>query len=222
MPTPVYVTTSIPYVNAAPHLGIALEFVLADALARFHRLSGAPTRLQSGTDDNSLKNVLAAEREGIPVRTLVDRNADVFERLLGRLDVQADGFIRTSADPVHREGVAELWRACEARGDLYRKRYRGLYCVGREQFYTPDELEAGRCPEHGTPPETVEEENWFFRLSRYQDDVRGLLESGRLRVVPETRRREALAFVTRGLRDLSVSRARLRARGWGIPVPGDP
>jgi methionyl-tRNA synthetase len=222
MSTPVYVTTSIPYVNAAPHLGIALEFVLADALARFHRLSGAPTRLQSGTDDNSLKNVLAAEREGIPVRTLVDRNADVFERLLGRLDVQADGFIRTSADPVHPQGVAELWRACEARGDLYRKRYRGLYCVGCEQFYTPDELEAGRCPEHGTPPETVEEENWFFRLSRYQDELRRLLESGRLRVVPETRRREALAFVSSGLRDLSVSRARERARGWGIPVPGDP
>jgi methionyl-tRNA synthetase len=118
--------------------------------------------------------------------------------------------------------VAALWRACAARGDLYRRRYRGLYCVGCEQFFTPDELAAGRCPEHGTPPETVEEENWFFRLSRYQDDLRRLLESGRLRVVPETRRREALAFVAGGLRDLSVSRARERARGWGIPVPGDP
>ncbi|HYW23047.1 MAG TPA: methionine--tRNA ligase [Terriglobales bacterium] len=222
MSTPVYVTTSLPYVNAAPHLGIALEFVLADTLARFHRLTGAPTRLQSGTDDNSLKNVLAAEREGIPTRTLVERNARAFERLLHRLDVQADGFIRTSCDPIHAEGVAALWRACEVRGDLYRRRYRGLYCVGCEQFYTPDELENGRCPEHGTPPETVEEENWFFRLSRYQGEVLRLLESGRLRVVPETRRREALAFVAGGLRDLSVSRAHERARGWGIPVPGDP
>jgi methionyl-tRNA synthetase len=222
MPIPVYVTTSIPYVNAAPHLGIALEFVVADALARFHRLSGTPTRLQSGTDDNSLKNVLAAEREGVPVRALVERNAATFERVLHALDVQADGFIRTSSDTVHADGVAAIWRACAARGDLYRRRYRGLYCVGCEQFFTPDELEDGRCPEHGTSPEVVEEENWFFRLSRYQDEVRRLLESGRLRVVPETRRREAVAFVAGGLRDLSVSRARERARGWGIPVPGDP
>jgi methionyl-tRNA synthetase len=222
MSTPVYVTTSIPYVNAAPHLGIALEYVLADALARFHRLTGAPTRLQSGTDDNSLKNVLAAEREGIPVRTLVERNASAFEQLLCTLDVHVDGFIRTSADPAHAEGVAALWRACEARGDLYRRRYRGLYCVDCEQFYTPDELVAGRCPEHDAPPETVEEENWFFRLSRYQDELRRLIETGRLAIVPETRRREALAFVAGGLRDLSVSRATERARGWGIPVPGDP
>src|SRR5215471_8924516 len=129
MSTPAYVTTSLPYVNAAPHLGIALEYVLADALARFSRLTGAPTRLQSGSDDNSLKNVLAAEREGIPVRTLVERNSRAFEQVLCALDVQADGFIRTSSDPVHAEGVAALWRACEARGDLYRQRYRGLYCV---------------------------------------------------------------------------------------------
>jgi methionyl-tRNA synthetase len=223
MSIPVYVTTSIPYVNAAPHLGHALEFVLADALARCHRLTGAPTRLQSGSDENSLKNVLAAEREGVPVRALVERNSAAFERVLGALDVQADGFIRTSDDPVHAEGVAALWRACEARGDLYRRHYRGLYCVGCEQFYTPDELvDDGRCPEHGTRPETVEEENWFFRLSRYQDELCRLLESGRLRVVPETRRREALSFVTGGLHDLSVSRSRRRARGWGIPVPGDP
>jgi methionyl-tRNA synthetase len=222
MSTPAYVTTSIPYVNGAPHLGIALEFVLADALARFHRLTGVPTRLQSGTDDNSITNVLAAERAGVPVRTLVERNSAAFERVLHALDVQADGFIRTSVDPGHAAGVAALWRACEARGDLYRKRYRGLYCVSCEQFYTPDELEDGRCPEHGTRPETVEEENWFFRLSRYQDELRRLLESGRLRIVPETRRREALAFVTGGLLDLSVSRSQERARGWGIPVPGDP
>src|SRR5215472_589863 len=120
MTTPAYVTTSLPYVNAAPHLGIALEFTLADALARFNRLAGVPTRLQSGTDDNSLKNVIAAEREGVRVAALVDRNAAVFERLLRALDIQVDGFIRTSADPVHAEGVAAIWRACAARGDLYR------------------------------------------------------------------------------------------------------
>jgi methionyl-tRNA synthetase len=221
MSRPVYVTTSIPYVNGAPHLGHALEFVLADALARHHRLHGVPTRLQSGTDDNSLNNVLAAEREGVPVRTLVARNSRLFEELLPALDVAVDGFIRTSVDPGHAEGVAAIWQACEAGGDLYRKHYRGLYCVGCEQFYTPAELAGGRCPEHGTPAEIVEEENWFFRLSRYEGRVRELIESGRLAIVPETRRREALAFVASGLQDFSVSRSRARARGWGIAVPGD-
>lgn len=222
MSTPVYVTTTIPFVNAEPHLGHALEFVLADALARFHRLRGTPTRLQSGTDDNSLKNVLAAEGEGVPVTELVARNALAFERLLGVLDVGVDGFVRTSAHPGHAEGVAALWRACAERGDLYRARYRGLYCVGCEQYYTPSELVGGVCPEHGTPPETVEEENWFFRLSRYAEPLARVIESGELAIVPETRRREALAFVRGGLHDLSVSRSRARARGWGIPVPDDP
>jgi methionyl-tRNA synthetase len=222
MPRPVYVTTSIPYVNAAPHVGHALEFVLADALARYHRLAGAPTRLQSGSDDNSLKNVLAAEREGVPVRTLVDRHAHEFEELLHTLGVRADGFLRTSVEPVHAEGAAALWRACRARGDLYRRRYRGLYCVGCEQFYTPDELDAGLCPEHATAPETIEEENWFFRLSRYQAELLRLVDTGELGIVPETRRREARTFIAGGLQDFSVSRSRERARGWGVPVPDDP
>lgn len=221
MPRPVYITTSIPYVNGAPHLGHALEFVLADAIARYHRLAGAPTRLQSGTDDNSLKNVLAAEKEGLPTAALVERNAQTFKDLLQTLMVEPDGFIRTSVDPVHARGATALWLACRARGDLYRRLYRGLYCVGCERFYTRDELVAGTCPEHGTPPEVLEEENWFFRLSRYQRELRQVLEDGRLAVVPESRRQEALAFVAGGLQDLSVSRSRERARGWGVPVPGD-
>jgi methionyl-tRNA synthetase len=222
MSRPVYVTTSIPYVNASPHVGFGLELVLADALARYHRLTGAPTRLQSGTDDNSLKNVQAAEREGVTVRSLVDRNARLFQALPAALDVAVDGFIRTSADPAHAAGAAALWRACAKRGDLYRRRYRGLYCVSCEQFYRPDELTGGLCPVHAIPPETVEEENWFFRLSSYREELLELLDSGRLRVLPETRRREARAFVAAGLEDISVSRSQERARGWGIPVPGDP
>ena len=221
MSQPVYVTTSIPYVNASPHVGFGLELVLADALARYHRLTGAPTRLQSGTDDNSLKNVQAAEREGVTVRLLVDRNARLFQDLPAALDVELDGFIRTSADPAHAAGAAALWRACAERGDLYRRRYRGLYCVNCEQFYTPDELAGGLCTVHGTPTETVAEENWFFRLSRYQQQLLELLDDNRLCVVPETRRREAGAFVAAGLDDISVSRVRERAHGWGIPVPGD-
>jgi methionyl-tRNA synthetase len=220
-PFPVYVTTSIPYVNAPPHLGHALEFVLADSLARYHRLAGHSTRLQSGTDDNSLKNVLAAERQGLPVEVLVGRNARAFRRLLESLEVATDGFIQTSTEPGHAKGAAALWEAARTRGDLYRRSYRGLYCTGCEQFYTAAELEAGLCPEHLSPPELVDEENWFFRLSRYQEALVRLIRDGRLLVLPEGRRQEALAFLESGLHDFSISRSRKRARGWGIPVPGD-
>jgi methionyl-tRNA synthetase len=217
-----YVTTSIPYVNAAPHLGFALEAVQADVFARYHRLLGEDTRLLTGTDDNSLKNVLAAERAGVPVRDLVDRNARVFRSLSPALDLTNDDFIRTSADARHLAGVRHLWQALDRRGDLYKRPYEGLYCVGCEQFYTPDELVEGRCPVHVTVPEVVREENYFFRLSRYQGDLQRLLASERLRIVPESRRNEVQAFVARGLQDFSVSRSRTRARGWGIEVPGDP
>ena len=144
--TPFYVTTSIPYVNARPHLGFALEIVQADVLARHHRLRGDQVRFQTGTDDNSLTNVRAAEAEGVPVQRLVDRNAEAFRALRGPLSLSFDDFIRTSSDPRHRAGTERLWRACAAAGDLYRKHYQGLYCVGCEQFYTEAELRGGRCP----------------------------------------------------------------------------
>jgi methionyl-tRNA synthetase len=216
-----YVTTTIPYVNASPHLGFALELVQADVLARARRQRGDAVRFLSGTDDNSLKNVLAAEAEGLSTQDLVDRNAGAFEALREPLALSFDDFIRTSRDPRHRPGVERLWRACAAAGDLYRKHYEGLYCVGCEQFYTPGELAGGRCPEHGTEPQRVAEENWFFRLSRYQDRLLDLIGSGRLRVEPAARRNEVLAFVAAGLEDFSISRSHTRARGWGIPVPDD-
>jgi len=214
-----YVTTTIPYVNARPHLGFALELVQADVLARHRRQRGDAVRFLSGTDDNSLKNVLAAAAEGVSTQDLVDRNAGAFEALRGPLDLSIDDFIRTSRDPRHRPGVERLWRACAEAGDLYRKHYEGLYCVGCEQFYTPAELTEGRCPEHGTEPQRVAEENWFFRLSRYQDRLLDLIRSGRLRIEPAARRNEVLAFIAAGLEDFSISRSHTRARGWGIPVP---
>ncbi|HEY4025140.1 MAG TPA: methionine--tRNA ligase [Candidatus Dormibacteraeota bacterium] len=218
----IYVTTTLPYVNARPHLGFALELVQADAFARHHRQLGDQVRLLTGTDDNSLKNVLAAEAAGIPTAELVARNAARFAALHDPLDLAFDDFIRTADDPRHRPGVERLWRAAAAAGDLYRRHYEGLYCVGCEQFYAPDELVGGRCPEHGTAPDLVAEENWFFRLSRYQRELERLIVSGRLRILPEFHAREVLAFVRSGLRDFSISRSRERARGWGIPVPGDP
>jgi len=218
----IYLSTTIPYVNARPHLGFALELVQADVLARHHRLTGDQVRLQTGSDDNSLKNVLAAEAEGIGTAELVDRNACAFAALREPLALSFDDFIRTGSDPRHRPGVERLWRACAASGDLYLKHYEGLYCVGCEQFYKPSELRGGRCPEHGTEPQRVEEENWFFRLSRYADQLHGLISSGRLRIEPAARRNEVLGFIEGGLEDFSASRSTARARGWGIPVPDDP
>lgn len=217
-----YVTTAIPYVNAAPHLGHALELVQADVLARHRRLRGQQVRFLTGTDDNAVKNVQAARAAGVPVGEFVKTNAARFAALREPLALSFDDFIATSADRRHADGVRRLWRECAEASDFYRRAYSGLYCGGCEQFYQRDELAGGVCPEHGTEPEAVEEENWFFRLSRYQDAVLGALESGRVRVVPEARRNEVLAFVRSGLVDFSVSRPAARAGSWGIGVPGDP
>ncbi|SEE80818.1 methionine--tRNA ligase [Jiangella alba] len=217
-----YVTTSIPYVNGAPHLGHALELVQADVLARHRRRRGQPVRFLTGTDDNALKNVVAARAAGVPTRQFVDANAAGFVALHEPLALSVDDVIRTSTDPRHRPGVHRLWERCAARGDFYRRTYTGRYCAGCEQFYTAAELVDGVCPEHGVEPEEVNEENWFFRLSRYQDELLRVLESGAVRVEPAAKRAEVLAFVRAGLRDVSVSRPAERAGGWGIPVPGDP
>src|SRR5215831_4656808 len=190
--TDTYITTTIPYVNARPHLGFALELVQADVLARYRRSTGERVRFQAGTDDNSLKNVLAAEAAGVGVQEFVDAGAAAFTGLAGPLNLIVDDVIRTSSDPRHRAGVERLWRACAASGDLYRRHYAGLYCVGCEQFYTTAELAGGRCPDHGTVPELIAEENWFFRLSRYAARLRALITDGTIRIEPAGRRNEEL------------------------------
>lgn len=215
--TRTYLTVSIPYVNAAPHVGYALELVEADALARHLRQLGHEVRLLGGTDDHAIKNALAAEAAGVDTAAFVDANAARFEALAEPLDIAFDDFIRTSTDARHRPGVERLWALTEASGDLYRSTYEGLYCVGCEQFVDDD-----RCPDHDAPPERVREENWFFRLSRYSDQLRAALTDGTIRIVPEAYGNEVLAVLDAGLRDISVSRSIERARGWGIPVPGDP
>ena len=213
--TATYITTTLPYVNARPHVGHALELVQADVLARYHRGRGDAVRFQAGTDDNSLKNVLAAGAAGAGVREFVDRNAEAFGALGGALSLSVDDFIRTSRDPRHRPGVEAFWRACSA--DLYRQRYTGLYCIGCEQFYTLAELRHGRCPEHETEPEPVSEENWFFRLSRYAAPLREAITSGRLLIEPAGRRNEVLALIDGGLADFSVSRPATQGRRLGHP-----
>ena len=216
----IYITTAIPYVNAAPHIGFALEAVQADCIARFYRALGYEVLFSSGTDENSLKNVQAAEAEGVPTGQLVDKYARQFAALKETLNLSWDIFNRTSL-PHHFAGAQKLWDLCK-KEDIYKKKYKGLYCVGCELFYTPSELVAGKCPEHLTTLEQVEEENYFFRLSAYQDFLYKLIDSDKLKIVPQTRKNEVLSFIKQGLADFSISRSRERARGWGVPVPGDP
>ncbi len=178
-------------------------------------------RFLGGTDDYSLKNVLAAAAAGIPTTEYVTAHAGRFAALAAPLAISFDDFVRTSSDPRHVPAVQRLWRRCAAAGDLYRRTYEGDYCVGCERFYTADELVDGHCPEHLTPVERVAEENWFFRLSRYQRHIERIVASGELAIHPRQFRDEVLAFVRRGLADISVSRSIRRARGWGVAVPGD-
>lgn len=214
-----YITTAIPYVNAAPHVGFALELVQTDAVARYHKLTGDDTYFLTGTDENALKNVHAAEELGVPTQQFVDQNSEKFAALKEALNLSFDDFIRTT-EKRHIKGAQKLWQACR-REDIYKKKYKGLYCVGCEVFYTEKELKDGVCPEHKTPLEEVEEENYFFKLSNYQEWLEKLIESDELKIIPKTRKNEVLSFIRQGLEDFSVSRSIQRAHGWGIPVPGD-
>ena len=215
----IYVTTTIPYVNAAPHIGFALELVQADALARYHRLVGTDVRFQTGTDENAFKNVLSARARGVPIAQLVDENSERFRSLLGLLDISADHFVRTTSRP-HADAVTAFLSRLR-KGDVYHQRYEGLYCSACEDFYLESDLTDGRCPEHDAPAIPVAEQNVFFRLSSYQDQLRDLIASRRVHVIPESRELEVLRFIERGLTDISISRDASRSEGWGVPFPGD-
>ena len=215
-----YITTSIPYVNAPPHIGHALELVQADAIARYNRLTGKETFLQTGTDENAFKNVIAARQLGISTQQLVDQNSQAFRRLCDALGISHDGFIRTTEDR-HRQGVLDFWRRLRPE-DVYKASYGGLYCSGCEDFYLERDLVDGLCPDHRTAPTPVEEANYFFRLSAYQAEITELLEQDKIRIVPGTRKNEVISFVRRGLDDFSISREASRSGGWGIQVPHDP
>lgn len=218
MTNPIYVTTTIPYVNAPPHIGFALELVQADAIARYHKLIGNAVRFQTGTDENALKNVLRARTLGVPVRRLVDDNSARFRSLCAALDISVDRFLRTT-EAAHHASVTSFLKGLRA-DDLYRHSYHGLYCAGCEDFYDSRDLEDGRCPEHGVHAIAVDEENVFFRLSRYEGELHDLISTRRLRIVPESREVEVLRFIDRGLADISISRDSRRSESWGIPFPG--
>src|ERR1700722_7193915 len=217
-----YITNAIPYVNAKPHIGHALEFIQSDTIARYHKLIGDDVKLLCGGDENAIKNVQAAEKAHEPVQEFVDKNNQLFENLVKALNTEFDIWQKGSSKQ-HFQSSQKLWKLCQKNGDIYKKTYKGLYCVGCELFYTRDELdEKGECYEHpGKPLEEEEEENYFFKLSNYTDKILKLIESNELKIVPDFRRNEVLAFVKKGLEDISISRSNKRAKNWGVPVPGD-
>jgi methionyl-tRNA synthetase len=217
-----YITTAIPYVNAKPHIGHALEFVQADVIKRFHQILGDEVLLLSGADENSLKNVQAAEKEGITVQQLVDKNSKLFEDLAEKLNIEFDIFQRGSSIQ-HHQSSQKLWELCFKADDIYKKTYTGLYCIGCELFYEKNELnEKGECFEHpGKPLEEVSEENYFFKLSKYQNQIQELIEKDALKIYPEFRKNEILGFLKEGLQDISISRSNKRAKNWGVAVPND-
>jgi len=213
-----YISTSIPYVNGSPHIGFALEIIQADVIARYSHSIGEDVFFLTGTDENSLKNVRVALDKGVDVKELVDKNAKKYLELKDIYSLSFNDFIRTT-EKRHFKGVEKLWKACEK--DIYKKTYQGLYCVGCEAFYKEKELKDGLCPDHKKKPELIEEENYFFKLSKYQEEIKELILSNKLKIVPETRRNEILSLIDSGIEDICISRSKERAHGWGIPVPGD-
>jgi methionyl-tRNA synthetase len=218
-----YITAAIPYVNAAPHIGHALEFVQTDVIARLHKLLGENTLMLSGGDENALKNVQAAETAGIPIQKFVDKNTEIFNELTKELNTEFDVWQKGSDKEKHFTSSQKLWKRCEASGDIYKKKYEGLYCVGCETFYSKEELDdKGECPEHpGKKLQKVAEENYFFKLSKYEDKLIELVKNDKLKIIPETRKNEVLSFLKGGLKDISISRTNERAKNWGVPVPND-
>lgn len=216
-----YITTAIDYANARPHIGHAVEKIQADVLARYHRIKGDDVWFLTGTDEHGVKIVRAAEQAGKDPKDFVDENAEYFRALKQALNLSWDDFIRTSDQKRHWQGAQKLWMKLYDVGDLYKKKYRGLYCVGHEAFVTEKDLTDGKCHDHQKDPEVIEEENWFFRLSKYSPHIKKAVETDELKIVPQGRKHEILSLIEGGLEDISFSRPR-KDLSWGISVPNDP
>ena len=214
-----YITTSIPYLNGAPHLGHALEYVQADTIARYQRLQGRDTFFLTGSDEHGAKIVRAAEAAGKSPNDFVDEQLVKFVDLLRALGISHDDFIRTSDQKRHWPGAQKLWQKLFEAGDIYKGRYQGLYCVGHEAFITEKDLENGLCKDHQKAPERIDEENYLFRLSNYAPKVRDALKKKEFVILPESRQNEALMILA-DAPDISFSRPS-RDISWGVPVPND-
>jgi methionyl-tRNA synthetase len=217
-----YITTAIDYPNAPPHIGHSLEKVAADVVARYHRLQGHDTYFSGGLDENSQHVVKAAIAHGTDLATWTKRMDEAFRLAWCKLDVSYDGWIRTTEEP-HFRAAQEILRRAQERGDIYKSTYSGWYCPNCNTFYRDEELVAGKCPEHPSlQPEWLEEENYFFALSKYSGRLLAYIEEHPDFIVPAVRRAEVLGLIRQGLRDFSVSRVvRPGTIPWGVPFPGD-
>lgn len=215
-----YLTTTLPYVNADPHLGFALELVQADTLARYYRLRGDEVFFNTGTDEHGVKIYRKALEAGQDPQAYVDGYAAKFGQLKTALNLSYDSFLRTT-DPKHVAAAQEFWCRCAAAGDIYKKNYQIKYCVGCELEKTDSELVDGHCPLHpNLEIELIEEENYFFKFSKYRQALLDLYNQRPDFVVPNSRLNEITKFVERGLEDFSISRLKSKMP-WGVPVPGD-
>ncbi len=214
------ISTAIAYANGAPHIGHAFEFVLTDTITRYAKLTDDVFFI-TGMDEHGQKIQQKAEEKNIPVLEFVEEYANAFKDLDKALGVSYDYFVRTSDKEKHYIGAQALWNKLSENGDLEKRTYTALYCVGCEEFKTEKDLnEKGECPAHLKKPEVVEEENYFFKLSKYTDEIKARIQSDELKIYPETRKNEILALLERGLEDVSFSRPKSKV-SWGIPVPGD-
>jgi methionyl-tRNA synthetase len=215
-----YITTTLPYVNAQPHAGFAMEIIEADVCARFNRQAGNDVFFNTGTDEHGLKLFRKSQELGMNVQDYVDQQAENFKILKNVLNISYDNFIRTT-DVNHVNAAQEFWKRCQANGDIYKKSYKTKYCVGCEVEKTDSELVDGKCCDHPNMEiEIIEEENYFFRFSRYQKQLLELYEENPEFVLPKNRLKEIKNFVESGLEDFSISRLKTKMP-WGIEVPGD-
>ncbi len=219
MAKPYYVTTSIPYINGEPHLGHAMEFIIADVLARYAAQQGHEVVFATGTDEHGGKVAEKAKEKGISPKEYADHVSKTFQKLLSQLEISNNRFIRTT-DAQHEETAKVIWQKLEK--DIYKSKYVGWYCTGDEAFFSEAEVKAnnGICPNHNRPYEKLEEDNYFFSLSKYGAKFAESIKSGQFRIVPKTRRNEVLNLIDSGLEDISISRPKEKL-AWGITVPGD-
>ncbi|MBI5729317.1 MAG: methionine--tRNA ligase [Candidatus Magasanikbacteria bacterium] len=214
-----YLTTAIPYANASPHIGFALEILYADVMARYQRLLGHDVYFLTGTDEHGQKMLKTAKEMNKPVEQFAAERSAEFQNLADQWNISNNDFIRTT-EPRHEKQAQIFWETVFKNGDIYKKSYTGLYCYGCESFKTEKDLVGGKCPDHNREPELVSEENYFFRLSKYQEPLEFLFESRPYFVFPESRQKEMYNMLKNGLDDISISRAKEKLP-WGVPVPGD-
>jgi methionyl-tRNA synthetase len=216
-----YLTTAIAYLNGKPHMGHALEIIQADCLARFYRLRGDDLVFQTGSDEHGIKIYKTAAAQNTDPQSLIDKNWAEFVRMYRLLNISYDRYVRTT-DPIHKAGVAKIWRKMVEKGDIYKNYYDGLYCEGCEAYLTQNDLVDGKCPNHpNRDVSIIKEENYFFKLSKYIPQLIDLYEKDVIRIIPNRRKAEILGILRSGMNDISFSRQKEKLP-WGIPVPDDP